>query len=151
MVEKGGRDKTEIAQILKNDLANIDFDFNFDDIGEKTTSLPSSSSVSNGKLSEEIKNFLRKEMKEASEENVEELISCFFDHDRDLSLDEALEVIHKMDDLGLFGDALVLKSIGFNPKEVINNYASASNTSRIDKKSFTVLLHNLVDILIVKY
>lgn len=130
-------------QLKKNDLANVDFDIDLDNIGDsKEVELNL----------KEVQQYLKNDILKSDLQHLNDLTAFFYEEEHKKAVDSVavVEVLLKLDLTGVFGTSKLFEALKFNVKEFVVNYMQEKKLELLDPESLSCLIVSLAKVLIEK-
>ena len=130
-------------QLKKNDLANVDFDIDLDNIGDsKEVELNL----------KEVQQYLKNDILKSDLQHLNDLTAFFYEEEHKKAVDSVavVEVLLKLDLTGVFGTTKLFEALKFNVKEFVVNYMQEKKLELLDPESLSCLIVSLAKALIEK-
>ena len=130
-------------QLKKNDLANVDFDIDLDNIGDsKEVELNL----------KEVQQYLKNDILKSDLKHLNDLTAFFYEEEHKKAVDSVavVEVLLKLDLTGVFGTTKLFEALKFNVKEFVVNYMQEKKLELLDPESLSCLIVSLAKALIEK-
>ena len=133
-------------QLKKNDLANVEFDIDFGNIGNNPEGeeLPPNF--------QEIQDYLKNDILKSDLQHLNDLTAFFFDEEHKKKVDcvETVEVLIKLDETGVFGYPKLFELMKFNVKEFVVNYLAQKKLKGITPEELSGLILTIAKTLLEK-
>lgn len=130
-------------QLKKNDLANVDFDIDLDNIGDsKEVELNL----------KEVQQYLKNDILKSDLQHLNDLTAFFYEEEHKKAVDSVavVEVLLKLDLTGVFGTTKLFETLKFNVKEFVVHYMQEKKLELLDPENLSCLIVSLAKALIEK-
>jgi len=133
-------------QLKKNDLANVEFDIDLNNIGDskEVDEVPANL--------KEVQEYLQNDILKSDLQHLNDLTAFFYEEEHKKAVDcvAVVEVLLKLDQTGVFGAPKLFDVLKFNVKEFVVKYMEDKKSEVLDPEHLSGLIVNLAKALIEK-